>query len=193
MKLTLLVLSISVVTLNTSSASNSSNNNFVSEIKTHATSQTISSFKHAPSTLSLPNLNGRVDQILIDHFKKAGIDNPENIIVTVGIMTEANIDVPSNTALLSADWLSRQTRPTTFAWSQIPLLNFAKMRAFGSSAPANRSYLAGAHRIGQPVFPIPTGGPTSLLLDSQGQRIAGHPDWPDLPVVEQAIKDTMDI
>ncbi|RDH45155.1 phospholipase D-like domain-containing protein [Zooshikella ganghwensis] len=192
MKLTLLVLSISIVTLNTSSASNSSNNNFVSE-KTHATSQTISSFKHNPSTLSLPNLNDRVDQILIDHFNKAGIDNPENIIVTVGIMTEANIDVPSNTALLSADWLSRQTRPTTFAWSQIPLLNFAKMRAFGSSAPANRSYLAGAHRIGQPVFPIPTGGPTSVLLDSQGKRIAGHPDWPDLPVVEQAIKDTMDI
>ncbi|RDH46169.1 phospholipase D-like domain-containing protein [Zooshikella ganghwensis] len=67
------------------------------------------------------------------------------------------------------------------------------MRAFGSSAPANRSYLAGAHRIGQPVFPIPTGGPTSVLLDSLGKRIAGHPDWPDLPVVEQAIKDTMDI
>ncbi|WP_163836808.1 hypothetical protein [Spartinivicinus ruber] len=147
----------------------------------------------ALTTKDLPNINARVDKILIEHFTSAGITEPENIVVTVGIMREANIDVPSNAALLSADWLSRQTRPTTFEWTQMPLLSLAKMRAFGSSAPANRFYLAGAHRTGQPIFPTPSGGPTSVLLDKQGKRIEGHPEWPDIQVIEQAVQSTMDI
>ncbi|MDE1462745.1 hypothetical protein [Spartinivicinus poritis] len=193
MKLRPLVLAISIATVNVNSVySNTQCDHTTTDEK--SVSYTASDvLKTISETTVLPNLNSRINQILIDHFKSIGISDPGNIIVTVGVMKEADIAVPTNTALLSADWLGRQVRPTTFEWSRMPLLELAKLRAFGSSAPANRSFLAGAHRVGQPAFPIPSGGPDSVLLDKEGNRIVGHAEWPDTNTIEQAVKGTMAI
>lgn len=191
-----LALAISLTTLGTSTVYSSVQQEPITPIdklvKEAFSATSTATAKHAIDSV-IPNLTNNIDQILIDHFKNAGIDHPENIIVTVGILQETDIAVPSNTALLTTNTLRGQTRPTTFQWTRMPLLKLAKMRAFGSSAPANRSYLAGAHRIGQPTFPLPTGGHDSVLLDSEGNRMAGHADWPDRLTIEQAVKGTMNI
>ncbi|MCX4028407.1 hypothetical protein H0A36_15800 [Endozoicomonas sp. SM1973] len=130
-----------------------------------------------------------MDQILIDHFTSVGITDPQDIIVTAGYQTEASgVFVTQNTAYAQSGWIP-SVRPTVYQWKRVPLLELAKTRAFGSSAPAKKPALVGAHKSGQPLFPIPPSDPNSLHLEAKDK----HQKWPDIDKIKKALKDSTNI